>query len=201
MYPAERSAHVCNGERSGKARPEDRGFYRRLSNRAEARLVPGKLRRPCPKDTARLPIRADRQPCCESIQCRGGTVSIRPAVPYRGVFRVLPGGSVSHAKPPRSESLNPVKSPGTPCWWKLCPQARGDAPKKGALATHYSYERPCAESGQGDYRQGLFRAFVYMGAWDISKRVQAVCVVQRNSGACTLKKPDTRARAPSSKPP
>lgn len=94
-------------------------------------------------------------------------MSIRFAAPDRGLSRGLASGSVSHAKPPRSESLNPVKSPGAPCWWKLCPQARGDAPKKGALATHYSYERPCAESGQGDHRQGLFRAFVYMGAWDI----------------------------------
>lgn len=131
MYPAERSAHVCNGERSGKARLEDRGFYRRLSNRAEARLVPGKLRRPCPKDTARLPIRADRQPCCESIQCRGGAMSIRFAAPGRGLSRGLPSGSVSHAKPPRAESLNPVKSPGVSYWWKLCTEIRVTRPKKG----------------------------------------------------------------------
>lgn len=124
-------------------------------------------------------------------------MSIRFAVPDQGLSRGLASGSVSHAKPPRSESLNPVKSPGVSCWWKLCTEIRGDSPEKGALATHYSYESSCAESGQGVHRKGLFRAFVYMGAWDISKRVQAVCAVQRNSGACTLKKSHTRARAPS----
>lgn len=68
-------------------------------------------------------------------------MSIWPAVFGRGVSRCLPSGSVSHAKPPRSESLNPVKSPGALCWWKLCTEIRGEAPEKGALATHYSFER------------------------------------------------------------
>lgn len=75
-------------------------------------------------------------------------MSIRFAVPDRGLSRGLASGSVSHAKPPRSESLNPVKSPGAPCWWKLCPQARGDAPKKGHLQPTIPMNAPVRSLGR-----------------------------------------------------